>query len=267
MRLVAALSSVVAALVVLQNPVAVTNFPATQPISGSVSVSNFPATQPVSGSVTANAGTGPASAWKVDGSGVTQPVSGTFWQATQPISGTVTAQQVTASSLQATVTQQTLTKGTQGSVGVSTQDLKDAGRDRVSFTADRVTPAASDTLVTFTKNVGGTATTAQTTYTVTSGKTLRIETVTIGVATSTTAAFSVRVALRENTSGSCTASSAPVTLLEAATLTAVTNEGANFATAVIPDGWEFPAADSVCVSAIASSATGTLTVTVLGFEY
>ena len=28
-------------------------------------------------------------AWKVDGSGVTQPVSGTFWQATQPVSGTV----------------------------------------------------------------------------------------------------------------------------------------------------------------------------------
>lgn len=31
-------------------------------------------------------GTGGASAWKVDGSAVTQPVSGTFWQATQPIS-------------------------------------------------------------------------------------------------------------------------------------------------------------------------------------
>ena len=28
---------------------------------------------------------------RVDGSGVTQPVSGTFWQATQPVSGTVTA--------------------------------------------------------------------------------------------------------------------------------------------------------------------------------
>src|SRR6266566_4976660 len=30
---------------------------------------------------------------KVDGSGVTQPVSGTFWQATQPVSGTITANQ------------------------------------------------------------------------------------------------------------------------------------------------------------------------------
>lgn len=32
--------------------VAISNFPATQPVSGSVAVSNFPATQPVSGTVT-----------------------------------------------------------------------------------------------------------------------------------------------------------------------------------------------------------------------
>ena len=31
--------------------VSITNFPATQPVSGSVSVSNFPATQPISGTV------------------------------------------------------------------------------------------------------------------------------------------------------------------------------------------------------------------------
>lgn len=39
--------------------VAVNNFPATQPVSGTVAVSNFPATQPVSGTVTANQGTTP----------------------------------------------------------------------------------------------------------------------------------------------------------------------------------------------------------------
>jgi|SRR5579863_8907220 len=42
----------------------VTNFPATQPVSGTVAVSNFPASQ---------------------------AVTGTFWQTTQPVSGTVTA--------------------------------------------------------------------------------------------------------------------------------------------------------------------------------
>ena len=51
--------------------ISVTNFPATQPVSGSISVSNFPATQPVSGTVTVN-GTVTANV----GTG-TQPVSGT----------------------------------------------------------------------------------------------------------------------------------------------------------------------------------------------
>jgi hypothetical protein len=84
-------------------------------------VSNFPATQPVSGTVTANQGTPAAAAsrWpvqltdgtnlssvsaagalKVDGSAVTQPVSGTVavsnFPATQPVSGTVTANQGTS---------------------------------------------------------------------------------------------------------------------------------------------------------------------------
>lgn len=68
------------------------------PVSGTF----FQATQPVSGTVTANQGgtwtvqpgnTANTTAWKVDGSAVTQPVSGTFFQATQPVSGTITANQ------------------------------------------------------------------------------------------------------------------------------------------------------------------------------
>ena len=49
-----------------------------------------------------------ATAVKVDGSAVTQPVSGTFWQATQPVSGTVTIN----NSQGATVTQSTFTSTT-----------------------------------------------------------------------------------------------------------------------------------------------------------
>jgi hypothetical protein len=61
----------------------------TIPVSGTF----FQATQPVSiaAHVTVDQGAAGATAWKVDGSGVTQPVSGTFWQATQPVSGTITA--------------------------------------------------------------------------------------------------------------------------------------------------------------------------------
>jgi hypothetical protein len=61
------------------------------PVSGSVSVSNFPATQPVSGTVAVTQSTSP---WIVSGSG-TFTVGGTVavsnFPATQPVSGTVTA--------------------------------------------------------------------------------------------------------------------------------------------------------------------------------
>ena len=53
--------------------IAVTNFPATQPISGTVAVSNFPATQPVSGTVTA---VGPLTDAQLRATPV--PVSGTL---------------------------------------------------------------------------------------------------------------------------------------------------------------------------------------------
>lgn len=82
-------------------PVSGTFWQATQPVSGSVSVSNFPATQAVSGTVTANTGlsqpltdtqlratavpvSGPLTDTELRASAV--PVSGTFWQATQPVS-------------------------------------------------------------------------------------------------------------------------------------------------------------------------------------
>lgn len=67
--------------------VAVTNFPASQAVTGTF----YQATQPVSG--TFWQATQPVSGtfWQA-----TQPVSGTFWQATQPISGTVTINAIPA---------------------------------------------------------------------------------------------------------------------------------------------------------------------------
>ena len=99
----------------------------TQPVSGTVAVSNSFALDTsvngilvaqgsttsgqsgpiIQGAVTTNAPTyttgktdplslTTAGALRVDGSGVTQPVSGTFWQATQPVSGTVAVTQSTS---------------------------------------------------------------------------------------------------------------------------------------------------------------------------
>jgi hypothetical protein len=56
-----------------------------------IKVSNFPATQAVSGSVTATLDSATQrSTMKISNFPATQAVSGTFWQTTQPISGTIT---------------------------------------------------------------------------------------------------------------------------------------------------------------------------------
>lgn len=54
--------------------VTVTNFPATQPISGSVSILNFPATQPVSGTIAATQ----SGTWTISNTGFTATQSGTW---------------------------------------------------------------------------------------------------------------------------------------------------------------------------------------------
>ena len=93
-----------------------------------------------------------AGALKVDGSAVTQPVSGTFWQATQPVSGTfwqatqpvsiaaaVTVAQATASSLNATVRLQdgsgnAITSDTRGTERpLSVQILDGSGNQVTTF--------------------------------------------------------------------------------------------------------------------------------------
>lgn len=84
--------------------VAVSNFPASQVVSGSVSVSNFPATQPVSGTVTAN-------------TGLAQPLTDSQLRATAvPVSGTVTVSNPQTS---VSVSNFPATQPVSGTVGIS----------------------------------------------------------------------------------------------------------------------------------------------------
>jgi hypothetical protein len=165
----------------------------------------------------------------------------------------------------------TITKGTQGTTGFAVQELKDAGRTNISFTVDAATPASSETLVQFTLHKAGADTASQNTYTVTAGKTFRLQSIFVYYAMTSTTLSEIRVAFRENTGGTCAANStlairlgagAPVT-----TATSVAHEAATQATYSIPDGMEFPAADSLCLSAIATSTSSAVTITVNGYEY
>lgn len=163
-----------------------------------------------------------------------------------------------------------LTKGTQGASGLTVQQLKDAGRTLVTLTADAVTPATSDTLVTVAKLVGDTATAGVTTYAVTSGKTLRVQQLTLSFTSSTTTANKVRVRLRTLSSGACLATSPLVGTWELALPNGTLAANAGQAQITIPfnDGLEFAGATrNICFSAIGVAANGTLTITLVGYEY
>jgi len=150
--------------------VSVSNFPATQPVSGSVSVSNFPATQAISaaslplptgaatestlsvlntkipGSLTVT-----SARLLVDGSGVTQPVSGsvsiTNLPASQTVDGTVAVSNLPAALGQTTMagstsvtiaSNQTAIPTTPGALTASFQEVLN-----LTTVAQTVTPPAS----------------------------------------------------------------------------------------------------------------------------
>jgi hypothetical protein len=157
-----------------------------------------------------------------------------------------------------------------GSLPMVTRDLKDAARTVVTLTADAVTPASSDTLVTVTKLVGDTSTASVTTYPVTSGKTLRLQSLQISFTSSTTTANKVRVRLRTLSSGTCLANSTLVDSWEVSlpTGTLAANQGQNSVSVSWPDGLEFSGSTrNICFSAIAAAANGVVTLSLTGYEY
>jgi hypothetical protein len=242
--------------------VQVKNFPATQAISGTVAVSNFPATQTVSGTVTANQGgtwtvqpgnTANTTAWKVDGSAVTQPVS-----------GTVTSNIGTLPNL---------TKGTQGATGVMVQQLKDAGRTAVIFSANNVASGTTgtETAITLTKSAGTGATAAAASFVITSGKTFRITSITVATRGSATAtAQSTIFNLRLNTAGAVITTSTPI-LLSLQSATAAVASAWDRVLLEIPDGFEIAGNGTIQFGLTAASTfvtnAPTWSVNIIGFEY
>jgi hypothetical protein len=173
-----------------------------------------------------------------------------------------------AADFNATVTPIALTKGTQGTTGFSVQNLKDAGRTYVTFTADTVAGVTSETLMSMTQNKQGSITASQTNYTITSGKTLRIQSITIAVQAGTGAGEWVRVKIRHNTAGATTTSSALVYTVGCGN-TAATTATSGEISVPIPDGLEIfgNGTQTIGITHISSATTNVESVTVCGYEY
>lgn len=171
------------------------------------------------------------------------------------------------------ITPPTLTKGTQGSTGLSVQDLKDAGRTQFRFYATAVASGTTttETIFTLTKSSGTAATTTATTFTPTSGKTFRITGITFASRGNATATAQVtKFSLRVNTAGACVVTSTPIIYSANTATAAVASAYDRFSPPMI-DGDEIAGNGTLqwCLTANAVFVTNAPTwdVLITGYEY
>lgn len=213
--------------------------------SGGITISNFPATQPIS-----------ATSLPLPTGAALDATSTSGAQKTQVVNGSGVVVDVSA-------------KNTQGANFVAMQAAKDTGRTKVVLTATKATGVTTEALMTMTIKKGTATTTTSTAYTVTSGKTLRIETVFLGMTNVTTAAVTnVAIRLREGASsgGSVSATSDIIGELEAGNSVATLQTNGQ-AWMMISEGMEILSAQQIGVSQLAQSTNCQLTVVIIGYEY
>ena len=165
-----------------------------------------------------------------------------------------------------TVNPPAITKGTQGTIGTTTQDLKDSGRARVSITFLAVAPAVADTLLSLVKVTNGVAAAGAVSIGVASGKILRINTITFSIKANAAAAAFGTLSLRQNPAGATVIGSTVECRVD------VWNTGATIGASdkveiVFPDGIEFSGAQTLGVSLSAQAITNIISISINGFEY
>jgi hypothetical protein len=158
-----------------------------------------------------------------------------------------------------------LTKATQGANGFSVQELKDAGRVFCSFTASAVAGVTTEGLVTLTPYRDLVAGSTATTFAVTGGKRLRLQTLTVTWRNNTAAVGAVTIRFRTLAGTVLVAS--PVQLsLNASTGLATIGSGST-ASVNFPDGMELSGTMQFGLTQLAQSAVVGFDVHVTGYEY
>lgn len=159
----------------------------------------------------------------------------------------------------------TLTKATQGATGFSTQDLKDAGRVLKTYTVSGLAGATAEALVSLTPYADIVASGAATTFPVTSGKRLRLQSMIVTWRNNTAAAGGVTIRFRM-LAGTVLVASPVHFSLNASTALATIGSGAS-AVLTFPDGFELSGTMQFGITQIAVGAVVGLDVHILGYEY
>jgi hypothetical protein len=159
----------------------------------------------------------------------------------------------------------TLTKGTQGATGLSTQDLKDSGRNAVHlYTNVPILTTATDALLSLTGYKSGAAVAATTTpAVVTTGKTFRITTIALTYVAVATAG-AVKFTLRANLSGVVAIGSPAVNVWVIGGPEAIAGT-TNSLEVTFPEGLEFPAGAGIGISQVGLNNTQSAAITGYGF--
>lgn len=162
-----------------------------------------------------------------------------------------------------------LTKGTQGTVGHSTQDLKDGGRAIVNAATAiaGVTCVTTEALLSLNISRDGAATAAATSHAVTSGKRWRITGVSASMRSTGATVLSARVALRMNPAGAATATSPVIAILSMTQQAAALAEAGDSVDLMFPDGIEVSGTMQVGLSQVCSAITGVVYASLIGYEY
>lgn len=165
--------------------------------------------------------------------------------------------------------QATLTKGTQGATGISTQDLKDAGRAivNVATAIAGVTGVTTEALLSLNVSRDGATTAAVTTVAVTSGKRYRITGLIASARSTAATVFSARVALRMNPSGAATATSTVLAIASMTQQAAALAEAGDTCVIAFPDGIEISGTMQIGLSQVCSGTGGVVYASLIGYEY
>lgn len=159
-----------------------------------------------------------------------------------------------------------ITKGTQGTNGVTTQALKDSGRARIAITFMGAAAAVADTLLSLVKVVNGTPAAGATSIGATTGKTLSISSITFSLKSAAAAAAFATLTLRTTPSGATTITSGIEARIDAGN-TAAAIGAADKVELIFPDGMEFSGAQTLGLSLAAQAIGNIASISINGFEY
>lgn len=216
-----------------------------------------------------NAGAGGATIATDDVGGMQYQVNKVAWGADGAVNHTSAAAPLPIN----VTTLPTLTKNTQGSTGLSTQDLKDAGRNVTNYWMDiPVITTATDALQSLTGYKSGAAVVATTTpAVVTAGKTYRVNSITLSHISNGTAG-SIKFTLRALAGGTVLIGS-PAVFDYVLSIPAATAGIGTTVTIPFPDGLEFAAGVGIGLSVVglnttqAAAIVGYAHASISGWEY